>query len=248
VEYAFITNLKEVYRRSKEEGFSVCRFSVADRQAMIDYLQSNTEISNIRSIINFAYAFFTSPCEIPSSDLQETQFMEDDWSYQEKTCGGLAWAYIHDTLALSIASPDWIVPEVHIVRNDAKILVRHVSLNSHFDYHQSWLASHKDINIVPCTLSIENKKIKLRDDHGIDILRDFSKKMIRNPYVVGVINSLPFNDTCRTFIKKAKADGIVELVLTWTDKGLGIVVHTTGRNLQETQKIAKMLEEEFGYR
>ena len=93
-----------------------------------------------------------------------------------------------------------------------------------------------------------DKRISLRDDHGQDILLDFAKKVRRNPYVVGIVNSLPFNPNCRTFIRKARADGIVELVLTWTDKGIGLAVQTTGRNQRETLEIAKYLEEEFGYR
>ncbi|MGB4405455.1 MAG: hypothetical protein WBI82_01170 [Sphaerochaeta sp.] len=112
VEYAFISNLSEVYMRSKQKGFSVCRLSVADRQSLFAYLTSNPELRNWRTITNFAYVFFASPCEITSSDLQENQFLESDWNYQGKSCGGLAWAYIHDTLALSIASQDWLSPEV----------------------------------------------------------------------------------------------------------------------------------------
>jgi hypothetical protein len=248
VEYAFITNLNQVYRRSREEGFSVCRFSVVDRQTMFDYLQSNPEIKNIRSIINFAYAFFTSPCEIPSSDLQETEFLGNDWSYQGRICGGLAWAYIHNTLSLSIASHIWRSPEITILRDSQETNVRNVSMEEHFDYHQQWLESNKEIYLITCDISPKSKKIALRDDHGRDILLDFSKKVRRNPYVVEIVNSLPFNSNCRTFIKRAKANGIVELVLTWTDKGLGLAVQTTGRNLRETQKIAELLEEEFGYR
>ena len=39
----------------------------------------------------------------------------------------------------------------------------------------------------------------------------------------------------------------IEIVLPWTDKGYGIVVKTTGRTIRETQKIAQIIEEEFGY-
>ena len=40
---------------------------------------------------------------------------------------------------------------------------------------------------------------------------------------------------------------LIEIVLPWTDKGYGIVVKTTGRTIRETQKIAQIIEEEFGY-
>jgi len=248
VEFACIASLNEVYIRSKKEGFSVCRLSVDDRIPLFDYLTSNSEFSNLRTIKNFIYAFFTSPCEISSSDFQENQFLGSDWNYQGRICGGLAWAYIHGTLALSIASQPWLVPEVTICRNSEEALVHHVSQSTHFDNHHHWLESHKEISLVICPLEENEKRIRVRDDHGRDILLDLAKKVRRNPYVVGIVNSLPFNPTCRTFIRKVKPNGIVELVLTWTDTGIGLAVQTTGRDLRETQEIAIILEEEFGYR
>lgn len=239
--------MKSIYR-ARKEGFSVCRLSIADRQSLFDYLTSTSELSNVRTVKNFFYAFFASPCEISSSDLQENQFLENDWNYQGYICGGLAWAYIHNTLAMSIASQDWLEPEVTIVRNGEDILVHHISQSIHFRNHHLWLESQKVISLVSCPIAENDKRISLRDDHGQDILLDFAKKVRRNPYVVGIVNSLPFNPNCRTFIRKARADGIVELVLTWTDKGIGLAVQTTGRNQRETLEIAKYLEEEFGYR
>ena len=40
-------------------------------------------------------------------------------------------------------------------------------------------------------------------------------------------------------------DGIIELVLTWTDEGFGMVAQTTGRNLRETEAIGRILAEDF---
>lgn len=50
----------------------------------------------------------------------------------------------------------------------------------------------------------------------------------------------------RNFIRKVKADGLVECVMCWTDKGYGLVIKTTGRNLRETEKIAEILKEQYG--
>ncbi len=95
-------------------------------------------------------------------------------------------------------------------------------------------------------LQIEDKKISLRDDHGIDVLMDFSKRLIRCPYVVGVINSLPFNSRERKFIKKIREEGLIEIVLPWTDKGYGVVVKTTGRTMKETEMIGRIITEKYG--
>ncbi|MFV0501437.1 MAG: hypothetical protein ACK5MH_07620 [Bacteroidales bacterium] len=60
-----------------------------------------------------------------------------------------------------------------------------------------------------------------------------------------MINSLPFNSACKNFIRKTYPDGKIEIVLTKTDKGLGIIIQTTGRNIRETNRIAEILEEEY---
>ena len=77
---------------------------------------------------------------------------------------------------------------------------------------------------------------------------DFSKRLIRCPYVVGIINSLPYNSHERKFIKRIRSDsvGLIEIVLPWTDKGYGVIVKTTGRTIAETEAIGKIIEERYG--
>ncbi|MCT7957937.1 putative CRISPR-associated protein [Laspinema palackyanum] len=89
------------------------------------------------------------------------------------------------------------------------------------------------------------KPISLRDDHGKDVLDAFAKKIRRSPYVKQIINSLPFNSSLKTPIRRTYSNGIVEFVLTWTDKGYGLCIQTTGRNLAETNTIALHLQKEF---
>lgn len=91
----------------------------------------------------------------------------------------------------------------------------------------------------------ERKPISLRDDHGKDILKAFAEKIRRSPYVKGIINSLPFNSRRTKPILDTHPNGIVEFVLTWEDKGYGLCIQTTGRNLAETNSIALHLEKEF---
>jgi putative CRISPR-associated protein (TIGR02619 family) len=89
------------------------------------------------------------------------------------------------------------------------------------------------------------KKIKLRDDHGKDVLKAFADKICLSLYVKEVINSLPFNSRRTNPILNTYPDGKVEFVLTWKDKGYGLCIQTTGRNLAETNSIALHLEKEF---
>lgn len=60
------------------------------------------------------------------------------------------------------------------------------------------------------------------------------------------MNSLRFSPQVRHFIKQCYPDGKIELVLTWTDQGFGVIIQTTGRNLQETKHISDLLKEEYG--
>lgn len=93
-----------------------------------------------------------------------------------------------------------------------------------------------------------SKSIRLRDDHGKDILQAFADQICHSPYVKGVINSLPFNPRRVKPILETHPNGLVEFVLTWTNAGLGICIQTTGRNLAETNSIALHLEREFANR
>ncbi|WP_462270444.1 hypothetical protein [Desulfobacter sp.] len=69
----------------------------------------------------------------------------------------------------------------------------------------------------------------------------------RTPFIdEKVINSIPFNPNQKEFIKKILPDGKIEIVLTWTDQGLGCVIQTTGRNIHETYKISEILKKKYG--
>lgn len=103
----------------------------------------------------------------------------------------------------------------------------------------------KPLCLVKSQTNPENKIIHLREDHGQDQLYDFAKRIRRSPYVEQIVNSLPYNPQESNFIRTVKANGLIEIVLTGTDKGLGLVLQSTGRNIRETKEIARILEEEF---
>lgn len=104
------------------------------------------------------------------------------------------------------------------------------------------------VELQECTLSYENKSLSLRDDHGKDVLTEYARRLLHSPYVIGVINSLPFNRNVSRYILQVKENGIVNIVLHWTDDGYGMAIQTTGRNIRETQAIAKILEKEYGHK
>ncbi|NJM71971.1 MAG: putative CRISPR-associated protein [Scytonema sp. RU_4_4] len=102
------------------------------------------------------------------------------------------------------------------------------------------------LSLIPQdTSEAKKKEINLRDDHGKDELQAFAEKICRSSYVKKVINSLPFNSKQKNPIRQVKPNGIIEFVLTWTDKGLGLCIETTGRNFAEANTIAIHLREKY---
>lgn len=103
------------------------------------------------------------------------------------------------------------------------------------------------LSLIPSDESDPSQKsIRLRDDKGKDTLQKFSEKICQSPYVVKIVNSLPFNPRRIDPIRRTTENGLVDFVLTWTDPGFGICIQTTGRNLVETNAIALHLKDNYG--
>lgn len=165
---------------------------------------------------------------------------------------GLTAALLSDSAGIGFASePFWADYSFYLIKKDAsgrevqKVLC--VSKPDHFHMPDffSWHMVRVPISLVCTKLSPSMKKITLRDDHGKDTLDHFARKIVCSPYVVEIVNSMPFNPHFKNFLRSAKEDGIIEIVLTHTDQGLGMVVKTTGRNLRETKEIAVILQKQF---
>ena len=178
-------------------------------------------------------------------------YAPDKENLHEKEVEGLAVAFLYNTLAVSLQTDIfWDQPYISLLEkhdeNKQTVKVKHFNTPGRIRDHQEWIEAHRPVVLIESTLSNAEKEISLRDDHGKDILQTFSQKLLRSPYVEKVINSLPFNPHSRSFIKNISPDGKIEFVLVGTDQGLGCVVQTSGRNLQETKRIAEILEDTYG--
>lgn len=78
-----------------------------------------------------------------------------------------------------------------------------------------------------------------------NVLYEFSRNLCNCEYVIGVVGSRPYALRVHAFIKNVRMDGTIDIILPWTDKGLGIVVKTTGRTMRETSVIADILKEKY---
>jgi len=122
----------------------------------------------------------------------------------------------------------------------------HVRCHSFLD----WFSSITPINLVPSSLNPNQKSIKLRADHGCDILYKHANSLVNCSYVDGIVNSLPFKPHSKFYINKIHPEGlvgVVDIVLFWYDKGYSMRVKTTGRNFWESQKIALLIREKYGH-
>lgn len=232
-----------VYRALLKYKITTCRISPEDNNKLHQMIQNLPDFLNIR---NFYFSFFRSPYESEDVENKQDEFLEHDWFYNDRNCVGLPLALILNSAALSIYESEWDKAFVPIVKDGAADEVRNISAEQHVDIHIPQILPEEEPELVECGLRIEEKKVMLRDDHGKDVLMDFSKRLIRCPYVVGVVNSLPFNPHERKFIKRIRSEGLIEIVLPWTDKGYGIIVKTTGRTIAETEAIGKIIEEGYG--
>ncbi len=166
---------------------------------------------------------------------------------------GLGVVYLYQTVAISFAIEDYwhknVVHNLYIEGDeDGEYPVISIADASHCECKEfsDFKEAYEPLELKLCETLPANKHIELRDDHGKDVLEAFAKRICKSPYVIKVINSLPFNPKERNFIHKVYDDGRIEIVLTDTEKGLGMVLQSTGSNHRETLTIAKMLADKYG--
>ena len=240
-----ISVLKNVYNELKKFGIKTCRISSDEINAIYGILGSDSRYRNFR---DFMFAFFIAPYEGNSLVNENSElYISHDWKYMGSNCFGLTMAYITNSIALSIDRRKW-KEEVTIFRDDTPVDVRNISDVSHIEFHKKWFEDLNPIELVRTFVSPYEKSIRIRDDHGKDVLMKFGKRMLRSQYVEKIVNSLPFNSEGKQFIRNIFPNGLVECVLYWCDEGFGLVVKTTGRNYRETAAIAEILDKEYGRR
>ena len=189
-----------------------------------------------------------------TDEVSKYYYFNTEANIPETYCSGLATAYMKESLSTSLSSASfWRTTQIHFYKilNDnfdkEVVSVRNVSSDADFSISeiQQFIEYLGEIILIKTTIAPEDKSISLRDDHGKDKLLAFSKKIRTSQYVLSIINSLPFNSRAVNLIKEIYPDGKIELVLYWEDKGIGIIIQTTGRNYRETEAIAKELKKKF---
>lgn len=246
LEYRDTLRLRDLYTKLKSNGIGICRISDNDYVAMIMYARSMK--GSTSEIMNFLYAFLQRPYESENVEEHQDEYLAHSWMHAGRSCYGAALAVIMDSMSVSTGdSIQWDKPFLSLMKDEVTVQARNLYGETTFSSHLQWLLDCQPVQLLCCQIIQTEKKIHLRDDHGKNILGKFCNKLISSPYVCEVINSMPFNPGNRGFIHAIRENGIIEIVLPWTDEGLGVVVKTTGRNRRETEKIAELLKEEYGF-
>jgi len=110
------------------------------------------------------------------------------------------------------------------------------------------LKARKEVKLVKSNLRPEEKPINPGKHHGNHRVEKFAEKLIRSPYVEGIINSAEYKPWNKKFIQEIEPNGntgVLKIKIPNGEKEC-ILVKTTGRNKKETEKIAEILEREFG--
>ena len=256
-----VVSLIKCFKASLSSGFQKIRFScqfheieIANDYTLKDWL-NETDQRNYKDILLGAFRYpFVNPEDVWAED----QYITHRFYFKENNiktyCPGLAAAHIYHTLAISFTGrPEFEKNQLGIVKeSDDAEDIENITIHNVFsaDCFQNqcikvFIEQVTELVLIPSGIDPLKKVIKLRDDHGKDTLTEFAKKLCQNNYVVGITNSIPYNRFNSNFIRRTYPDGIIELVLYWTDEGLGLVVKTTGRNLRETREIADILKNEF---
>ena len=258
----FIKLLKVYELAKKDFGFNhlvfpknIGQVDVTTTQKFIDWiygLPSTSEKNNILSVLKRPYG--NDVLEEQVEELNKYYFNDAINGIPDTYCDGMAVAHVKENLCISLSTNviwDKLRIDFYKIINDdldtVNVFVNNISNEVHFQNIaiSSFIQSISSVTLVGNAIPPANKSISLRDDHGKNILQAFSNRLVMSEYVVSVINSLPFNPKAVNLIKKIYDDGKIELVLYWEDKGIGVIIQTTGRNYKETEAIAKLLKEQY---
>lgn len=227
---------------------------VSSEKSLASYCYENIRNRELNTSISLILSTQYQPYIDPDTK-QEAMYVENDYKVTVDDSSVLAYGLISAFLSNSFSvgfqsSDEWnsccfpvSVVSDGSLNNVGKVFC--VSDLTHFDNNafMNWYVGCHDVAYV----KRKNKPYRhlSSDHHGKDLLVRFTDKIMKEDFVVGIVNSLPFESRATKFVETICDDGIINLRLTGTDKGLGIAVQTTGKCKLQTTYFAKILEEKY---
>lgn len=205
-------------------------------------LDSISGLYNAKEVRDLLYGFLSCPYEKDLLEEDNEEYCNHLWKCGADHCIGLALAYICEGATFSFDTGKWNTIII-LDKDGISFDVPNVYDQSSVIYYVDYFINDQKIELVESDLTTEEKisSISTRGDHGDDDVRRIARKMCKCKYVEGIINSAKFRPQQTGYISKISENGIVEMNFPWSDRGIGIVVQTTGRNKKETQAIAELL-------
>lgn len=174
----------------------------------------------------------------------------------KQECWGLYVASILNSFSVGFTQP-WIVTDqdkmckIQVVyKDETKVKETAVlCMTSEDDENNKMfvelMSSQVDLPVEENDDAPESKINKFPSHHGKEICEEYAKLIAKCKYVNKILNTIDHNSGEKDFIHKVYENGLIEIRMTWTPRGLGIVVATTGKNKAQIAWIAKHLESNY---
>lgn len=256
-----VLNYAEVLSRCGELGHKRIRYEndfaaimLTPEKSLATYCYENIHNTEYNTSISLILSTRHHPYIDPDTE-QEAMYVENDYKVivgdSSVSAYGLTSAFLSNSFSVGFQSSDeWnrccfpvSVMSDGSLSNVGKVFC--VSDLTHFDDSSfvKWYVDGHEVAYVK--RKDEPYRHLSSDHHGKDILMRFTDKIMKEDFVVGIVNSLPFESRATKFVETIGGDGIINLRLIGTDKGLGIAVQTTGKCKLQTTYFAKILEEKY---
>ena len=256
--YERVVLFANVVREARQQGFRNVRFEKDMRGIMLGhnlsfakFCENNSKDPIIKALFSIqGYPYFTD-------EEGEASFVLNDYCVimpdgHKESVYGLAAAVYYNSCGVSFNTTQWegLIHKVVIVSGDITrtSLVLSLSEMAHFytkefsDWADAFLPEPELIRSKSIPL---DKKISLQDHHGKDILFEFSKRLVRSPFVEEIISSIERKPNEKDFIFSLHDGNLIDIRLI-KHGGIGVRVRTTAKNERQLSAIAKRLEEQFG--
>ena len=256
-----VREFASVLRHCVELGYRKVRYEhdfssimISAKQSLADYCYEFNRRPDLNTAINLMLSMQCRPY-IPAGTQPETKYLENDYEIEiglEKLAGfGMTAAYLSNSFAVGFcSSPKWEKQCCFVIRIQNSTETHQInkvfclSNAQHFDDDDfvNWFVSHHSVAYVKRG---KEPFCHLRNDHGKKVLEDFARRIMKEDFVEGIVNSLPFNPKASRFVESMDENGLINLRLTDTDYGFGLAVQTVGRNKIQITYFAKRLNEKY---
>lgn len=269
-----IETFVSLLRRLRNYGFNKIRcehgisdFRLTDTMTLRDYCQAAYSKSNQdnkdKNNANFLLAairkpYLTNDEESCFGNFDEAKYCSDESNDTWCDCYGLYVAFLLESFTVGFDGSISSQCKLKLTKNkikDSKVTVdsekivsiANISNENQLDSDEFIIhtLSEKEINVPKAGIN-KAQTFNLPSHHGIKECMQHGKVLLKSPYVVDILNSIPFNRTEKQYLHKVHPDGIIEVRLHWTKSGYGLNISTSARDIIEAWWVAKHLQKHFG--